>query len=633
MNVSQLKAAAHGRWPEILSALAGIDVGTLDGKHHPCPKCGGVDRFRLINENAGAVLCNQCFNTGNGDGIAAVQWATGCDFKTACEKIADYLKLPARDAATGPPQIVAEYDYFDESAELLFQVCRREPGKNGKAKDFCQRRPDGKGGWIYNLNGVRRVLYHLPEVLAADPAQPVFIVEGEKDADNLAAIGLIATTNPGGCAPGNWHEEFGETLRGRHVVIIPDNDDVGREHAKRVGESVADYSASYRLLKLPGLPPKGDVSDWLAVGGTRDELLRLAGEATPLDKSDCRPRSMAERLREHKGLRQPVVHGLLRQGETMNVIAPSKTGKSWLVYSLALSIVTGKRWLDTFLPVPGKVLLVDNELHDETLADRIPKVADALGILRDEYGEQFDVLTLRGQLKDIQELGREFESYPPGKYTCIIIDSLYRAMPKDTDENSNQHFTGIYNLIDSHAMRMGAAIVLIHHTSKGNQSDKSVTDVGSGAGAISRAADSHVVLREHQEPGVAVMDAALRSWPGIDPICLRWSFPLWQPDHSIDPAALKGTRKPKRAEDPNAPKGQPWNAERFAGRFINDSPAPRAAIIDDAVEAGLSNKRADKLFDAAVAKGFAHPWKCPDDKRRLLYANVIQPEAPASLAV
>lgn len=88
------------------------------------------------------------------------------------------------------------YDYNDEQGTLLFQVCRT------KRKDFPCRRPGENGTWIYNLNGVRRVLYRLPELIGADLTQPVFVAEGEKDVDRLWKGGLVATTNSGGQGTG-----------------------------------------------------------------------------------------------------------------------------------------------------------------------------------------------------------------------------------------------------------------------------------------------------------------------------------------------------------------------------------------------------------------------------------------------
>ncbi|MCP4708058.1 MAG: DUF927 domain-containing protein, partial [Planctomycetes bacterium] len=162
-------------------------------------------------------------------------------------------------------QIVATYDYVDENGNLLFQVVREKP------KKFWQRRPDGNGSWIRNLQGVRRVLYRLPELLQADPNQPVFLVEGEKDADRLITEGLIATTTPMGA--GKWREEYTEILRDRRVVVLPDNDAAGEKHAVRIANALIDVAAEVKIISLPDLPDKGDISDWLDAGGTAKQLL------------------------------------------------------------------------------------------------------------------------------------------------------------------------------------------------------------------------------------------------------------------------------------------------------------------------------------------------------------------------
>jgi putative DNA primase/helicase len=168
-------------------------------------------------------------------------------------------------------RIAATYDYRVKDSALLYQTVRlRNP------KDFFQRRPDGGGGWINNLKGVRRVPYRLPDVLASGDAV-VIIVEGEKDADRLAALGLVATTNVGGAS--KWRDEYSEHLRGRRVAILPDNDDAGRAHSEQVARSLHGVAGEVCILDLPGLPEKGDVSDWLDAGGTVVELQRLAKDA------------------------------------------------------------------------------------------------------------------------------------------------------------------------------------------------------------------------------------------------------------------------------------------------------------------------------------------------------------------
>jgi Protein of unknown function (DUF3987) len=173
--------------------------------------------------------------------------------------------------------IVARYYYISETGVVLRQVQRLAP------KSFRQCRPDGRGGWIGNVEGVRHVLYRLPQLLAEKPETTVFIVEGESDADNLAALGVVATTNVGGA--GKWRHEYSEALRGRRVVILPDNDEPGRRHAEQVARALVGKAIGVKVVELPGLPEKGDASDWLAKGGTLKALLDLV-EAAP---AYCQP--------------------------------------------------------------------------------------------------------------------------------------------------------------------------------------------------------------------------------------------------------------------------------------------------------------------------------------------------------
>ena len=214
------------------------------------------------------------------DGRALVNCHAGCEPSVVVAALALTLAdlMPPRvEVATktkrdGNARVVATYDYRDEAGQLLFQVVRYEP------KDFRQRRPKPGGGWEWSVRDVRVVPYRLPELLA-EPTRVVVVVEGEKDVDNLARIRVLATCNAGGA--GKWTTEHAQHLRGRHVIILADNDEAGRRHAQLVAATLQGIAASLRIIYLPGLPPKGDVSDWLAAGGTKEELTRLA-EATPV---------------------------------------------------------------------------------------------------------------------------------------------------------------------------------------------------------------------------------------------------------------------------------------------------------------------------------------------------------------
>lgn len=186
--------------------------------------------------------------------------------------------------------IVDRYPYHDAAGDLLFEVVRYEP------KDFRVRRSVGKNGWHWNLDGVNPVLYRLPELLAADPEEPVFIVESEKDVDRLAGLRIVATCSPFGAGKWTTHQEhYNPVLRDRRVVVIPDNDGPGRKHAEQVIHGILDLAASVQVLELPGLPEKGDVSTWLDNGSDPSELVRPATEAPPavewLENRDTKSKS------------------------------------------------------------------------------------------------------------------------------------------------------------------------------------------------------------------------------------------------------------------------------------------------------------------------------------------------------
>jgi putative DNA primase/helicase len=194
--------------------------------------------------------------------------------RAGCDQAAVIDALKERglwQVGPGPDRSEHVYDYRDEHGALRYQVVRRPV--NGASKKFLQRRPDGAGGWIWNLEGVTPLPYRLPELLA-DPEGLVWVCEGEKDVDRLLAFGVVATCNSGGA--GKWRVEISTCFAGRDVVIVPDNDEPGHRHAEDVAQKLAGIAARIRVLELLGLPKKGDVSDWLAAGGTCVSLHDLA---------------------------------------------------------------------------------------------------------------------------------------------------------------------------------------------------------------------------------------------------------------------------------------------------------------------------------------------------------------------
>lgn len=208
------------------------------------------------------------------EGKVLVHCHAGCDQGAVIDALKSRNLWPEAEAKPAAPKrgrpkqtIVAEYDYVDpETGEVKLQVVRYEP------KTFRQRRPDGKGGWTWSVPATERILFNLPAVVQ-NAGKAVCVVEGEKDVLALASIGIVATCNPGGA--GKWQSNYTDALVGRDVLILPDNDEPGEQHAEVVARALYGRAKSIRIIRLPGLAPKGDVSDWIAAGGTRDDLVRL----------------------------------------------------------------------------------------------------------------------------------------------------------------------------------------------------------------------------------------------------------------------------------------------------------------------------------------------------------------------
>ena len=217
------------------------------------------------------------------DGRVLIKCHRGCDTQAVVEAMgltmADFFPDATQKRERPRSRIVETYDYTDEAGLRLFQAVRFDP-KDFKQRHYDPAHPKAKrDGWVWSLKGVRRVLYRLPRVLeAAGAGKVVFVVEGEKDVDALERLGLVATCNPMGA--GKWLAEYAEYLRGAHAVVIPDNDKAGRHHVAEVARSLHGKARSVRVVELPGLPERGDVSDWLAAGGILDELKALS-EETP----------------------------------------------------------------------------------------------------------------------------------------------------------------------------------------------------------------------------------------------------------------------------------------------------------------------------------------------------------------
>jgi hypothetical protein len=342
-------------------------------------------------------------------------------------------------------RIVESYDYTDERGELLYQVVRLEP------KSFRQRRPDGHGGWIWNLEGVRRVPYRLPELLEVDHDETVFVFEGEGDVDLGRDDGLVATTNAGGAE--KWRPEYSEHLRGRPVVVVPDNDEPGRKHGEQVARSTYGKAASLKVLHLPNLPEGGDYSEWRERGGTAQKLRRLAREQpewTPPEERDDGRVLLGKVIRE--GIEPPavLVEDVLLEGKTHAIYGPSGHGKTYVELWLALRVRERG----------GPVIVFDNENNVSIMAERLEQLgADPDQLDRGFYYYPFPELptTEEGRLAYEAKLDRI-------KPALVCFDSWISFLASNgLDENSSNDISTFSAHYLQPARRRGITTLILDH--------------------------------------------------------------------------------------------------------------------------------------------------------------------------
>jgi hypothetical protein len=376
---------------------------------------------------------------------------------------------------------IAEYDYLDEFGKLLYQVCKKTD------KKFLQRRPGTDGEWIWSLGDVRRVLYRLPELLKAETGETVYIVEGEKDVESLRSLGLTATTNPGGASQsGKWLEEFNDYLKNRTVIILPDNDGVGRTHANKIADLLKGTAKSIKIVPLPNLPEKGDVSDWLESGGTVEKLNELIkGNTKPTNSNII---SAADLMVKEFPEQKYAVEGLLSEGVTIFAGKP-KLGKSWCGLGIALAVASGGKALGSIPVEQGNVLYLALEDGQRRLKKRLELITGNGGVIP----EDLDFATTWSRLDDggLEDLEFWLSEHPNAR--IIFIDTLKRVRPKDS--GNRQLYDSDYDAIaplGDLARKYGVSIVLIHHTRKQDSEDP--VDLISGSLGLSGSADGVLVL-------------------------------------------------------------------------------------------------------------------------------------------
>jgi hypothetical protein len=423
-------------------------VAALGGKWHGsygtarCPAHEDRDPSLSVTDKGGKLLV-KCHAGCTQDAVVSAlkrlgHWPDGEPPIDLGAAVSANGKAPPRDA---PTRIVETYDYHDEHGELLYQVVRKEP------KSFPGRRPNGVNGWIYNLDGVRRVVYRLPEIIRADRRKTVFVVEGEKDVNRLFDLGLLATCNPHGA--GKWLEAYNEPFRGRHVAILPDNDQQGRAHAALVARNLLPIAARVRIVELPGLPDKGDVSDWLAAGNDVAALKALVTQAPPLEAAPEVPdagdgtegeaataetfplQTLADvaALIEETGAQ--LLEGVIWRHRVTWAFSDPNTGKTLFLLAAGIHIAAGRPFCGRKI-AQGPVLLIEEDSPFSVLGEYAAMLADIYDI--DLAAIPFYVNKEQG-LRITDAAGYRSAQLAvescPQRPVYVILDAAERLVPSD----------------------------------------------------------------------------------------------------------------------------------------------------------------------------------------------------------
>ena len=497
----------------------------------PCPVHGGKDlNFSLEPETGRSYCHSQC---GRGFDVFSLEMElSACDFVAAKASVYEIVGRPKDDWQDR--EIVATYDYRDADGNLIYQVVRKTPGADGR-KRFLQRRPEPGGKWKWGLGKVKPLPFRLQEMLAANV---VGICEGEKDCLNLIRAGWVATCNNGGA--GNFHPELVSYFAAKHVAIFPDNDEAGRKHAEAVAGLLASVAASVKVVEMPDLPLKGDVSDFLASGKTGSDLRQLwrdAEEWTPEwefvseipHENDKYMRTFAQCVREAGGFdgfwKSVEVEGIptpfpnltaqlkgLRPGEVYVIGARTGQGKTSLALQFAgtaianrvppllFSMEMGHR--DAFQRMAGIEARADLTRY-AWLRKHHPTSLDAKDMERDlrQATEKFSrvpfyVTTKTGVTPEflVAESKRMKDRAGVG---LVIVDHMQLMGASGRVKGDYEKFTAISRATKEIAVELNVPLILVSQVSRNNAVDKRVelemSDLR-GSGAIEEDAAGIMLL-------------------------------------------------------------------------------------------------------------------------------------------
>lgn len=378
--------------------------------------------------------------------------------------------LPAREHKNGKTDAwrgTGTYPFQDETGAVLYRTRRLE--RAGAPKRFTVERPDGRRGWINGIGNVPRVLYRLPQLLAADPSEPIYFVEGERKADKLAGWGLTATAIAFGCK--GWQPAYAKPLAGRTVIILPDKDEPGWEFAAKVAEAINGVGKAV-LIDLPNLPPAGDVIDW---AGTADELRALTKAAL----SEQRPLLPLLDISKWQGdppPRRSIWGTMLPLLQTTMLTGTGGVGKSLFAQVLLTHVVLGRQFLGLEVE-QGNALYITCEDDEAEIWRRQAAICAGMGVPIEAVLGKLFICSLAGESKtalgtfDDSGRIRPTDRWHQIEATCethsiglFAFDNATDAMAGDL--NDIHQVAEFVNLLTGLAIERDGVALIIHHPNK-----------------------------------------------------------------------------------------------------------------------------------------------------------------------
>lgn len=288
--------------------------------------------------------------------------------------------------------------------------------------------------------------------------------------------------------------------------------------------------------------------------------------------------------------REVLIESVMRRGDIVNLIGVPKSRKSVLVTQIAMQMATGSPCLGEFKTRAGRTLIIDAEVGAPSLRERFRKLAAELGIETAALSRALEVCDLRGHWDQAEGCRIALGTLEPGEFDLVIVDPLYRMLPDGADENDNIQMASFYRMLSHHVTRIGVGCFVVHHAPKANGYNRSTTDAGAGAGAISRAADGQLVLTQRESGWF--LRGAFRGFPDFEDRELERGDLAWRVEGVSQPKPSSRTRK--------AEKAKPLTKEAFAAAFVTSQPETADAIIARAGEKQVSKREARDLLNAAV---------------------------------